>query len=159
MLRFVLVTLALSLVYLGLTSNFEPANIIIGLLLGAGMAALEYPRRGMIAARQLLGAAWALPVYLARLAVDIIRSGLIVARIVLDPKLPIHPGIVAIRSGMGPWGTALSAHAITITPGEMVMEIAEDGTMYVHCLDVESSGATAEEEQAKRRALLEKIVT
>ncbi|MDW8327138.1 MAG: Na+/H+ antiporter subunit E [Anaerolineales bacterium] len=159
MLRFVLVTLALSLVYLGLTSNFESANIIIGLLLGAGVAALEYPRRGKITARQLPGAAWALLVYLARLAVDIIRSGLIVARIVLDPRLPIRPGIVAIRSGMGPWGTALSAHAITITPGEMVMEISEDGVMYTHCLDAESSGAAAEEEQAKRRALLEKIVT
>lgn len=159
MLRFVLVTLALSLVYLGLTGNFEPSNVIIGLLLGAGVAALEYPRHGRITARQLPGAAWALLVYLARLAVDIIRSGLIVARIVLDPKLPIRPGIVAIRSGMRHWGTAFSAHAITITPGEMVMEIGEDGVMYTHCLDAESSGATAEEEQAKRRALLEKIVT
>jgi multicomponent Na+:H+ antiporter subunit E len=158
MLRFALVTLALALVYLGLTANFEPANVTIGLLLGAGVAALEYPRRGGLDARRLPGAAWALLVYVARLAVDIIRSGLIVARIVLDPKLPIRPGIVAIRSGMGHWGTALSAHAITITPGEMVMEISEDGVMYTHCLDAESSGATAEKDQAERRALLEKIV-
>lgn len=159
MLRFVVVTLGLMLVYLGLTANLEPANLAVGLLLGTGIALLEYPRRGGLEVRRLPGAIWSLPVHLVRLAVDIIRSGLIVARIVLDPKLPIRPGIVAIPSGMGRWGTALSAHAITITPGEMVLEISEDGVMYTHCLDAVSSGATAEEEQARRRALLEKIVT
>ncbi len=158
MFRFVLVTLALSLVYLSLTANLELSNVIIGLLLGAGVAALEYPRQGKLTARQLPGAARALLIYLASLAVDIIRSGIIVARIVLDPKLPIRPGVIAIRSEMGHWGTALSAHAITITPGEMVLEISEDGVMYTHCLDVVSSGEGAQTEQAKRRALLAQIV-
>jgi multicomponent Na+:H+ antiporter subunit E len=159
MLRFVLVTLALMLVYLSLTANFEPSNLVVGLLLGAGVAALEYPKRGEVRLSQLPGAAWALLVYLATLAVDIIRSGIVVARIVLDPKLPIRPGVVAIRSGMGQWGTALSAHAITITPGEMVMEISEDGVMYTHCLDAVSGAESADEGQAKRRQLLEKIVS
>jgi multisubunit Na+/H+ antiporter MnhE subunit len=38
-----------------------------------------------------------------------------------------------------------------------VVEIGEDGTMYVHCLDVVSSAASAEEAQRKRRAMLERI--
>lgn len=159
MLRFVLVTLALLLVYLSLTANFELSNLVVGLLLGAGVAALEHPKRGEVRLSRLPGATWALIVYLATLAADVIRSGVVVARIVLDPKLPIRPGVVAIRSGMGRWGTALSAHAITITPGEMVMEIGEDGVMYTHCLDAVASGESAEAGQAKRRRLLEKIVS
>ena len=31
--------------------------------------------------------------------------------------------------------TALSAHAVSLTPGELVVEIDDEGVMYTHCLD------------------------
>jgi multicomponent Na+:H+ antiporter subunit E len=82
-----------------------------------------------------------------------------VAKLVLDPKLPIRPGIIAIKSGMtSEIGTALSAHAITITPGEMVVEIGDDGTMYTHCLDAVSSGEGGDSAQQTRRDMLQQIL-
>ena len=158
--RFILTAFVLSLAYLALTTNAEPANLVVGALVGLGVAALARPDPGPLALSHLPRAAWALLHYLAILAIDVLKSGLNVAQIVLDPKLPICPGIIAIRSDMPTdLGTALSAHAITITPGEMVMEIGADGVMYTHCLDVTSSGASAAEAQAKRRSLLERIIT
>ncbi len=97
--------------------------------------------------------------YVAYVVVDVIKCGITVAKIVIDPKLPIRPGIIAVKSGLrSEIGTALSAHAITITPGEMVVEIGDDGTMYTHCLDAVGSAASADEAQRKRRAMLDKIL-
>lgn len=157
MTQFLLITLTLALVYLGLTANLEPSNLVVALGLGAAVTALLRLDRYQARWARVPGALWALAQYLAGLAVDILRSGIIVARIVLDPNLPIKPGVVAIPSEMPAWGTALSAHAITITPGEMVMEIGSDGVMYTHCLDSETSGANAAAGQAKRRGLLERM--
>ena len=82
----------------------------------------------------------------------------IVARIVLDPKLPIQPGIVAIHSGCkSELATALSAHAISITPGELVLGIDDKGVLYTHCLDATHAAQYATEAQALRRNLLSKI--
>lgn len=157
MTQFILITVTMAMVYLALTANLEPSNLVVALGLGAAVTALlrldRYPARWA----RVPGALWALVEYAAGLAVDVIRSGIVVARVVLDPKLPIKPGVVAIPSEMADWGTAISAHAITITPGEMVMEIGANGVMYTHCLDAESSGASAAAGQAKRRALLERM--
>jgi multicomponent Na+:H+ antiporter subunit E len=89
---------------------------------------------------------------------DMLKSAIQTAQIVLDPKLPINPGIIAIDSGCeSELATALSAHAITITPGEMVIAMDEKGVMYTHTLNVQRSAEAAEEAQALRRNLLSKI--
>jgi multicomponent Na+:H+ antiporter subunit E len=118
---------------------------------------LTGPRGAGLPLRRLPSALVALAVYVPRLIVDIIKCGITVAGFILDPKLPIRPGIVAVKSGGNDVVTALSAHAITITPGEQVLEIGDDGTMYTHCLDAVSSGAGADAAQTARRELLEKI--
>jgi len=146
------------LLYLALTANLEPSNLIAGLLIGLAVTAIIKPVSQPLSIGRLPAALFNLIKYILWLSVDIIRNGIRVARIVLDPKLPIRPGIIAVQAGMkSELGIALSAHAITVTPGEQVVEIGEDGTMYVHCLDVVSSAASAEEAQRKRRAMLESI--
>jgi multicomponent Na+:H+ antiporter subunit E len=146
------------LVYLALTMNLAINNIVVALLVGVGVALFIKPERTHVPLSRLPRGIVTFFVYVALLILDVIRSGINVARIVLDPRLPIRPGIVAIRSGSKTeLGTALSAHAITITPGEMVIEIGDDGTMYTHCLDAVSSGPGADAAQAKRREMLEKI--
>lgn len=146
------------LLYLAITANLEPSNLIVGLLIGLAIAAILKPLSQPLSLGRLPRALFNLAHYTVWLGIDIIRNGIRVARIVLDPKLPIRPGIIAIPSGMKTeLGVALSAHAITVTPGEQVVEIGDDGTMYTHCLDVVSSAAGAEEAQRKRRAMLESI--
>ncbi|MDW8053187.1 MAG: Na+/H+ antiporter subunit E [Anaerolineae bacterium] len=144
--------------YLAITANLEPANWAVGLLVSVAIALIIRPASEPLSLRRLPAALLNLVVYVAWLSVDIIRNGIRVARIVLDPQLPIKPGILAIKSEMRTeLGRALNAHAITVTPGEQVIEVDDNGTLYTHCLDVEASAAGAEEAQRKRQAMLKAI--
>ncbi len=150
--------LILLVIYLALTGNLQLSNIVLGILVAAVAALLLPPRPGRIDVRRLPAALWATIRYIAILAADVVRSGIGVARIVLDPKLPIQPGIVAIHSGCkSELATALSAHAISITPGELVLGIDDKGVLYTHCLDATHAAQYATEAQALRRNLLSKI--
>jgi len=146
------------LVYLALTANVEPSNLILGLLIATGLTRLMRPPRGTFELRQLPAALLALAHYLLVVLLNAIRSTLVVARLVLDPKLPLNQGIIAIPSGCdSELATALSAHAITLAPGEMVIEIGEDGVMYTHALDATHAAQYVAEAQQLRRDLLRKI--
>ena len=109
--------------------------------------------------RRVPGVLWALLRYSFVVAKDFVAGGLQVARIVLDPKLPIHPAVIAIPSGTeSELATALSSHAISLSPGAMVMEIGEHGVMYTHTLDVSMPDEAYFELQRQRRDLLAKIL-
>ena len=96
--------------------------------------------------------------YALVLIYDLIVSGIQVARIVLDPDLPIRQGDIAIPTTCETEvAQALSAHAITVTPGEMVVEIDKDGTMYTHVLDATHAEEDAKRAQEMREEMLEKI--
>jgi multicomponent Na+:H+ antiporter subunit E len=146
------------LAYLGLTANFEIANLILGSLIAGGITALVRPEPGTINIRRTINFLWSLLQYLAILAFDLVKSGIIVARIVLSPSLPIRPGIVAIPTEVrGDWAVALNAHALTLTPGEMVVEIDQQGIMYTHCLDATHAEEYILEAQELRQKLLKNI--
>ena len=146
------------LVYLALTANLELSNLVMSLLIATGLTLLLQPPRGTFELRRLPGALLALGRYLFVVAVDAIKSGLVAARLVLDPALPVKPGIIAIPSGCdSELATALSAHAITLAPGEMVVEIDEGGVMYTHALDATQAAEYVAEAQHLRRELLRKI--
>lgn len=152
------VTLPLLIIYLALTSNLALNNILLGLLVSITIAILIRPQQRHYQLHRLPGALWAVGQYVLILMVDIIKNGLQVARIVLTPSLPIQPGIISIPSQCdSEFGTALSAHAITVSPGELVVEVGEDGTMYTHCLDATNSEQKAAEAQSMRVNLLQKI--
>jgi multicomponent Na+:H+ antiporter subunit E len=145
-------------VYLALTANLEMNNVWLGLLIAAGLTMLIRPQRGRIELRRLPEATLALGRYLLLILSDMIKSGLAAARLILNPALSVKPGIVAIPSGCeSELATALSAHAITLAPGEIVVEIGEDGTMYTHTLDATHAAEYVAEAQRLRRELLGKI--
>ena len=146
------------LAYLGLTANFELSNLILGSLIAGGITALVRPEPGSINIRRAMIFLWSFLQYLAILAYDLVKSGFIVARIVISPSLPIRPGIVAIPTEVrGDWAIALNAHALTLTPGEMVVEVDEQGVMYTHCLDATRAEEYILEAQELRQKLLRNI--
>jgi multicomponent Na+:H+ antiporter subunit E len=146
------------LVYLALTANLELANLVLGLLIAVALTALLRPPRGTFELRRLPAALLALGRYLFIVASSAIKSGLVAARLILDPALPVKPGIIAIPSGCdSELATALSAHSITLAPGEMVVEIGEDGVMYAHALDATQAAEYVTEAQRLRRELLREI--
>ncbi len=151
--------LLLTLVYLALTANLQPLNILTGILLAVGITAvLPHPRQ-KLRWRRLPGMVLASLRYAFILLYDLLASGIQVARIVLSPKMPLRPGIIAIPSGCtNETAVALSAHAITLTPGEMVVEIDDAGVMYTHMLDVADAEQDILAAQKMRRELLQKIL-
>lgn len=148
----------LAVAYLALTSNLEAANIVVGLLLAAGVVLLVRPDPRPLAPRNIPQSLAALARYLGNLISDLVVSGIQVARIVVSPALPIRPGIIAIPAQTETeLGIALSAHAVTLTPGEIVVEIDDEHMMYTHCLDVAHAEAYISDAQEMRRELLSKI--
>jgi multicomponent Na+:H+ antiporter subunit E len=146
------------LVYLALTANLELGNLVLGLVIATGLTALLRPPRGTFDLRQLPDTLMAIIRYLFVVILNAIKSGLVVARLVLDPVLPVKQGIIAIPSGCDEeLATALSAHAITLAPGEMVVEIGEDGVMYTHALDATHAAEYVAEAQQLRLDLLRRI--
>lgn len=60
-----------------------------------------------------------------------------VARRVLDPKMPISPGIIKFSSRLkSDIALTTLATSITLTPGTLTMDII-DGDYYIHCLATE----------------------
>ena len=78
---------------------------------------------------------------------ELVKSNFKLAAIVLNPSLPIKPGIVKVRTKLkSKMGRLMLANSITLTPGTMTIEI-EGEWIYVHCVTIESADideATAE---------------
>jgi multicomponent Na+:H+ antiporter subunit E len=149
----------LLILYLALTASLELSNIALGALVAALAAVLLGPARQLSSLRQLPTALLALAKYIVIMLWELIVSGLQVARIVLSPSLPIKPGIVMIPSGTdSELALALSTHAVAVTPGELVVEISDDGMLYTHVLDVTHSEEARLKAQEQRRDLLSKIL-
>jgi multicomponent Na+:H+ antiporter subunit E len=151
------IILPLAVLYLLLTGDRSGGNIIVALLLAAGITAAIRPRLNPIPLWRLPIMVWWLVIYLGVLLKDIALNAVWVADIVVRNR-PINPGIIAIPSKCETaMGSALSAHAITASPGEMVVEISDDGLMYVHCLDATNRQELMEAAQTQRRELLQNI--
>ncbi len=157
--KYLNMTIGLATLYLLLTWNLELTNIIMGLIIGFGIALLLRPSGGNIDLKRLPVMVFSAAVYIIMIFWDLLLSGFQVAGIVLRPSLPVKPGIVAIPSGSeSDLATALSAHAITLTPGELVVEIGDHGVMYTHTLNATHPEEDTRAAQEMRRNLLEKIV-
>lgn len=74
---------------------------------------------------------------------ELIKANVDVARRALNPKLPVNPGIVKIPVDVkSEYGQAMVANSITLTPGTITMDIAEDEQgqtyYYIHWIDVQT---------------------
>lgn len=68
---------------------------------------------------------------------NIAKSNIDVARIVLDPKMPINPGFDWIKQPLKKdMNRALYANAITLTPGTLTVDMTEEYIL-IHGLNVE----------------------
>lgn len=73
------------------------------------------------------------------LGVQIFRSAIHVARVILNPRLPIAPRMVRITDDLPhPIARLTLAHSITLTPGTVTVDCDDEG-MVVHAIDPESA--------------------
>jgi multicomponent Na+:H+ antiporter subunit E len=157
---YLLLPVPMALIWLGITSHLSLEGFLIGYLVSLTIILLVRPRAFRVSLPRLPGQMLALFIYIGVLFRDIFLSGIDVARRVLSPRMPLKLGVVAVptqdpdRSAVI---AALSANVISLTPGELVVELEDQTVMYVHCLDVEATAARARQVQARRLSLLQQI--
>jgi len=68
-----------------------------------------------------------------------------VAYRVINPRLPINPGIVKVKTNLKTeTGLTFLANSITLTPGTLTVDIDRDaGVLYVHWIDVKAKDVEA----------------
>lgn len=156
--RYAKLIFPLLIAYLALTQNLQLSNLVVGMLACTTIAVLMQPSAATLPMKNWPHAALALSKHILLVMIDTVKCGIAVAKIILDPKLPLKPGMIAVPAqSTNSAIIALSAHAITITPGEQVLAISDSGTLYTHCLNVESSSQTAHMAQQARLNLLKQI--
>jgi len=75
-------------------------------------------------------------VYIPVFVWEMAKANVDVAYRVLHPRMPIHPGIVRIKTRINSaMGRAVLANSITLTPGTFTVDINKD-TLYIHCINV-----------------------
>lgn len=85
----------------------------------------------------------AAPAYVLYFLKELVKSNLRLAGIVLSPALPLHPGIVKVRTKLkSPMGRLLLANSITLTPGTLTVEM-EGEWLYIHWVAVEAEETEA----------------
>lgn len=79
-------------------------------------------------------------VYICVLLYNIIKANFDVAYRVLHPDMPIHPGVVKVKTKLkGAMALTVLANSITLTPGTHTVEATADGVLYVHWINVKTS--------------------
>ena len=71
---------------------------------------------------------------------------------VIHPKMPIKPGIVAVKTTLkSESGRTTLANSITLTPGTLTVDITDDGILYVHWINVRETDIDAATKQIVSR--------
>jgi len=141
--------------WLLLSGHFEPALIGYGVLCSAGVVALS-ARLGILDEEGVpihLGLRTLR--YLPWLFKEIVLSNWAVARVILDPRLPIRPRLIQLEaSPRTVVGQVLLANSITLTPGTITLDVRE-GRLLVHALTEESAAGLLGGEMDRRVAWVE----
>ncbi len=75
-------------------------------------------------------------IYIFYLFISIVQSNFDVARRVVQPHIPINPGIVKVKTRLkSKVGRMILANSITLTPGTLTVEVKDD-YYYIHWIDV-----------------------
>ncbi len=130
------ITLAvlLSLFWLALSGYFKTlllslgvVSVIIVMIMVIRMEAAEKGDYALPNIIKVLG-------FLPWLIVEVIKSNLEVARIIIDPKMPISPTMVTLTGTQKTdFGRMIYANAITLTPGTLTVDLG-DNRFRVHAL-------------------------
>ncbi len=145
----------LMLVWLLLSGHFDQALVTYGVLSSAFVVAL-------MAHLRILDAE-ALPIHLGIrpflyfpwLFKEIVVSNIAVAKVILDPKLPIQPRLLRVKaSQQSDVAQVIYANSITLTPGTVTLDV-RNGDFLVHALTDDSAAGLLTGEMDRRVARLE----
>jgi multicomponent Na+:H+ antiporter subunit E len=137
--RFLFTFGILFLVWLGFTTSLDPQEVITGAVLSLLIALFAFKTftdygLSFFHPKKIFNIIKFIFVFL----IALIKSNLDVARRVINPKLPINPGIVTYKTELkSDTAKVLLANAITLTPGTLTVDVIGN-EMYIHWIDVVS---------------------
>lgn len=139
-------SLVLALVWLSLNGSVSAGHLLLAALVGLGVPWLLQPLWPAPPSRfrSPLRAAWKSLAFGALVAWDVVVANLQVARAVLSPLDRLRPGFATVPIDLDdPRAVAVLAHAITLTPGTLTVDVAPDArSLTVHALDMPDPEAT-----------------
>lgn len=172
MLYTIVLAFPMALVWMIFSTNLSIEGFLVGYVLGFAVIVIvrSQTRRDEDIQRQMNIARIPqqivfLLIYIVRLGWDVLLSGFDVAIRVLQPTIPIEPDVKRVKTqdpDNNELVSALSAHSITITPGELVIDYEPDGddtVMLVHVLDKkQSTEESLAKAQTQRLSMIQRIL-
>lgn len=150
-------SLAVALIWLLLVNRFAWGSLVFALALGLVIPVVTAPywpgRPRLRSPRRILG-------YLGIVIHDIVKANIDVARIVLFmPKADLRPCWLVVPLELtAPEAVAVLMGTITLTPGTVSCDLAEDGSaLLVHALHCPDPAATTDEIKTRYEARLKEI--
>jgi len=135
--RFLFTFIIFFLVWLGFTTSFNLQELLAGVVISLLITILSYKTftdygLSFFQPKKLFNIVKFIIVFL----IALIKSNFDVARRVINPKLPINPGIVAYQTKLkSDTAKVFLANAITLTPGTLSVDVIDD-ILYIHWIDV-----------------------
>lgn len=152
----ILVNVVLALLWMFMNSNFSVQGFFVGFALG--MVAVFIVRR-FLPGRFYMKRVYAIIKLSLIFLWELTKSNISVMRVVLSPKIDIHPGFFAYPTDLEEdWEIALLSALITLTPGTVIVAISEDQrTMYIHALDLEEADTEIDNIKRNFEAVIKEV--
>lgn len=144
--RLASLTVLLFAFWLLLSGHYKPWLVILGFLCSLGIAVFASRFRMADEEGHPVHLSLSAITYWPWLVVEIFKAAIDVAKIIVDPKLPISPVMVRIKAGQkSAEGIATYANSITLTPGTISTYVStDDREILVHALTEEGAEALEE---------------
>jgi multicomponent Na+:H+ antiporter subunit E len=124
----------LFLVWIGLTNSLDIQELLVGAVVAFVITRFFTPNREFNLKELIMKYIKFIPIFLKNL----VQSNIAVAKIVLNPKLPINTGIVKLKTSLSSnQDKLILANAITLTPGTITIEL-RNNDLFIHILNMDS---------------------
>lgn len=150
-----LLNIFIALLWVFLQDSFEITNFITGFLVGLS---LIFIMRRFFPTPFYLKKVFSIIHLLYLFIMELIISSVLIIKQILRPELNITPGIFSFETELeGDMEVTVLALLLTLTPGSVVLEIAEDNKVfYIHAMDIpESRDAVLKAKETFEKAIME----
>lgn len=149
----ILINLLLAVLWMFMGSEFSVASFTAGYIMGL---LVVFMMRRFLPGSFYIKRVWRIIKLFFIFIIEMVKANIDVVKIVLSPKIDVHPGFYAYPCDLEEdWEVVLLSSLITLTPGTVVVAIADDhSTIYIHGVDMRS----ADEEIENIKRSFEKVI-
>ena len=133
---FIFLSVSLMTLWLLLVGNLSQDEIITGAIVSVVITFMFFGTTLFTEMNLSIKSIIYVPIFFVVFTLALIKSNIDVALRVINPKLPIKPGIVKVRTKLkSKMGRITLANSITLTPGTLTVDVKDD-VFYIHWINV-----------------------